>query len=82
MAHAALEPGGHLLIRDIVLEADRTTPPWGALFAVNLLVNTPNGDCFTFDELKQDLKAAGFTEPMLINKTDGMNSVLAARKTK
>ena len=41
----ALVPGGRILIRDQLMEPDRTAPRAGALFAVNMLVNwsTPRG---------------------------------------
>ena len=61
--HRALEPGGWIAIRDIVMEPNRTQPAEGALFAVNMLVNTESGGTFTFEEFVEDLKAAGFVEP-------------------
>ena len=41
----ALVPGGRILIRDQLMEPDRTEPRAGALFAVNMLANwsTPRG---------------------------------------
>lgn len=36
----ALIPGGQILIRDHVMDATRTRPASGALFAINMLVNT------------------------------------------
>ena len=39
----ALEPGGRVLIRDIVMDSSRIKPTAGALFAVNMLVATPGG---------------------------------------
>lgn len=40
-AFTALEAGGRIAIRDILMEPDRTRPVMGALFAVNMLVATP-----------------------------------------
>jgi cyclopropane fatty-acyl-phospholipid synthase-like methyltransferase len=77
---AALVPGGRVLIRDIVMDEDRTTPAEGALFAVNMLVNTPGGGTFTFDELRQDLASAGFGEAEYLHRTAGMDTVLQAAK--
>jgi hypothetical protein len=78
--HAALQPGGRIGIRDVVMEADRTRPVDGALFAVNMLVNTDTGGTFTFEEFADDLRAAGFIEPMLRVRDERMNSVVEARK--
>jgi hypothetical protein len=77
---AALVPGGRILIRDIVMEPDRTRPVDGALFAVNMLVNTVSGGTFTFDEFADDLRAAGFHNPRLVIKDEWMNSVVESRK--
>ncbi|MFZ5830596.1 MAG: methyltransferase [Planctomycetota bacterium] len=76
----ALEPGGRIAIRDIVMEPSRTEPVDGALFAINMLVNTATGGTFTFDEFAEDLKAAGFENPELKVKDPGMNAVIEAAK--
>ncbi len=78
--HAALEPGGTIAVRDIVMEPCRTRPRAGALFAINMLVNTESGGTFTFAELAEDLQAAGFVAPELAVRSDDMNSVVSARK--
>ncbi|HLA83383.1 MAG TPA: methyltransferase [Thermoguttaceae bacterium] len=76
--HAALVPGGRVAIRDVVMDASRTRPMLGALFAVNMLVATDHGGTFTFDEFAEDLKAAGFVEPTLAVEDEGMSSVVTA----
>jgi SAM-dependent methyltransferase len=76
----ALKPGGTILIRDFVMESDHIHPVDGALFAINMLVNTEGGGCFTFEEISADLTSCGFTEVKLLNKTDTMNGVVAAIK--
>ncbi|MFB3817174.1 MAG: methyltransferase [Candidatus Methylomirabilales bacterium] len=76
----ALEPGGRILIRDILVDGSRTAPVMGALFAVNMLVGTPGGGTYTFDELREDLEAAGFTDARLVRRGEAMDSVIAATK--
>jgi len=78
--HAALVPGGMIAIRDVVMQADHTAPEFGALFAVNMIVNTDTGTTFSFEELAEDLKAAGFKEPKLAVKAEDMNSIVTAVK--
>jgi SAM-dependent methyltransferase len=78
--HTALRPGGRIMIRDIVMEPDRTQPPDGALFAINMLVNTDSGGTLTFEEFAEDLRVAGFVEPKLLVKDEAMNSVVGARR--
>ncbi|MDD5209814.1 MAG: methyltransferase [Elusimicrobiales bacterium] len=76
----ALEPGGRILIRDIIVDSTRTRPVGGALFAVNMLVGTEGGDTFTFEELREDLVKAGFGEVEYLRRGQMMDSVICAAK--
>jgi len=76
----ALDPGGRIAIRDIVMKPSRTEPLDGALFAINMLVHTDTGGTFTFDELAEDLQAAGFVDARLEVEHEAMNSVVTAVK--
>lgn len=77
---AALQPGGKIAVRDVVMEPSRTRPVLGAMFAINMLVNTATGGTFTFEELAEDLRAAGFADPELRIQHEAMNSVILATK--
>jgi O-methyltransferase domain/Dimerisation domain len=77
---AALAPGGRILIRDIVMDESRTSPPMGAFFAVNMLVATPGGGTFTFSELRADLEAQGFIDARILRRGEEMDSVICATK--
>ena len=46
-AYAALALNGRLVVSDFVLDADKTTPRYGALFALNMLVNTRAGASYS-----------------------------------
>ena len=76
----ALEPGGSLLIRDFVMDASRTTPVGGALFAVNMLVGTRGGGTYTFEEIRAGLEKAGFAGVERIRESDAMDSLIRAGK--
>jgi len=76
----AIEPGGLVLIRDVVMEESHTEPVAGALFAVNMLVATEGGNTFTLSEIRDDLTKAGFTDFQLIRRDEGMHSVVSARR--
>jgi SAM-dependent methyltransferase len=78
--YAALQPGGQIAVRDVVMEPCRTQPVAGALFAINMLVNTDSGGTYTFEELAEDLRAAGFCDPQLRLKGQTMDSVVVARR--
>ena len=76
----AVEPGGQIAIRDVVMEESRTAPVTGALFAVNMLVGTPRGGTFTFKELAEDVRLAGFVEARLVHRGEGNDSVVVAKR--
>lgn len=61
-AAAALTPGGRLLVHDFILDPDRTAPRAGALFSVNMLVNTAGGRDFSETEYRGWMETAGFAE--------------------
>jgi SAM-dependent methyltransferase len=76
----ALEPGGTILIRDHIMDEDRSKPPLGALFALNMLVGTDGGDTYTLPEVEEKLAEAGFNEVRLIRKGEHMDCLVEAIK--
>jgi len=74
----ALAPGGVLLIRDHIMNEERTAPADGALFALNMLVCTDGGDCYTFAEVEQALLEAGFKSVRRVRCGEGMDSLVEA----
>ena len=60
--HGSLVSGGRFLLQDFFAEDDRVSPPNVPVFSINMLVNTPNGQTFTFSETEQWLKEVGFTK--------------------
>ena len=76
----SLIPGGKVIIRDHVMEPDRTRSEAGAIFAVNMLVATKGGRTYTFDEISTGLSQAGFHNIHLLNKSDGMYALVEAFK--
>jgi len=78
--HRCLEPGGSVLIRDYVMDLNRTHPPDGAIFAVNMLAATTGGDCFTFQEIREDLEHAGFRGVRMMREGLHMDQLVEAVK--
>jgi SAM-dependent methyltransferase len=74
----ALVPGGRLVLRDHVMEPDRTRPRPGALFAVNMLVGTSGGGTYTLEEIRAGLSRAGFERVRLIRSGERMDSLVEA----
>jgi 2-polyprenyl-3-methyl-5-hydroxy-6-metoxy-1,4-benzoquinol methylase len=56
----ALAPGGTIAIAEILVDAERRAAVPALIFAVNMLVNSDQGDTFTFDEIRSWLHDAGF----------------------
>jgi len=79
--YSALQNGGALVVRDVVMEPSRTKPLAGAMFAVNMLVATKGGGTYTFDEFREDLADAGFAQVTLVRQDEFMNSLIRATKT-
>lgn len=59
---AALNPGGRVVIQDFILEADKVSPRAGALFSLNMLVNTRAGASYSEPEYVAWLQEAGFRD--------------------
>ncbi len=59
-ARNALNPKGMIAVQEFLLNKDRASPPAGALFSINMLVNTREGRCYTPQELKAWLTMTGF----------------------
>lgn len=75
----ALSPGGTIAIMEFMVDHDRTGPPMGLLFAVNMLVNTKAGDTFSFKEMSNWLREAGFRKPRLLEVPAVSPLVLATK---
>lgn len=74
----ALEPGGLLLVRDHIMDEQRTRPALGALFALNMLVCTDGGDTYTFAEVESALLEAGFRSARLVREGETMDALVEA----
>ncbi|HEY7156794.1 MAG TPA: methyltransferase [Gemmataceae bacterium] len=59
-AFTALAPRGTAVIAEFLVNEERTGPPTGLIFGVNMLVNTDEGDTFSFGEIRRWLEEAGF----------------------
>jgi len=62
----ALDPGGFIVLRDLVLNADRTGPLEAMIFDLQMLLATDAGGLDTAEEWTRWLVAAGFAPPRAI----------------
>jgi len=56
----ALAPGGVVAIAEFAVNDDRSGPAMPLIFAVNMLVETEQGDTFTFAQMAEWLHEIGF----------------------
>ena len=78
-AYQALAPHGRLVISDFILEPDKTAPRFGALFALNMLVNTRAGASYSEPEYDAWLKEAGFGETKRVRLPGPANLMIATK---
>ena len=76
----SLNRGGRILVRDHVMEPDRIHPKDGAIFAVNMLLGTPGGGTYTYEEIEASLKQAGFARVRLLKKGEHMDALIEGFK--
>lgn len=58
----ALNPGGRVAVQEFPIAPDMASPAQGALFAINMLVNTDGGRCYPAAEIKEMLGRCGLRE--------------------
>jgi len=75
----ALAPGGTIAIAEFLVNEDRTGPVMPLLFAANMLVNTDDGDTFSFGEIRGWLLEAGFTDARLLEAPGPSPLILATK---
>ncbi len=75
----ALAPGGTIAIAEFLVNADRTGPLNALFFAVNMLVNTDNGDTYSFEEIRSWLEDAGFVNARTLEAPGPSPLVLATK---
>ncbi|HWQ56609.1 MAG TPA: methyltransferase [Bryobacteraceae bacterium] len=78
-AHEALAPGGRVAVQDFILNPEKTAPRFGALFSLNMLVNTDSGASYSEPEYKIWLRETGFGEIRLVPLPGPSDVILGTR---
>ncbi len=76
---SALNKNGKIVIQDWIMNSDRTQPVSGAVFAINMLVGTESGNCFTDEEVTGLLDAAGFVGISRTEFESGVSQMIAKK---
>lgn len=81
-AAAALDEGGILFIQEFILDDSRTAPLHPTLFALNMLIGTPEGRAYAQGELIAMMTGAGLTavRRLPIDLPNGAGILAAERK--
>jgi len=77
--HQALNQGGKVVAQEFFLDETHAAPLSGALFAINMLVNTPRGRTYTPKEMSGWMHKAGFKD-MKTTFLDEAVLITAAKK--
>jgi 3-hydroxy-5-methyl-1-naphthoate 3-O-methyltransferase len=75
----ALKHGGTIAIGDWLVNDERTEPLPALIFAVTMLVNTEEGDTFSFKEIKSWLEEAGFKNARTLEAPGPASLILATK---
>jgi SAM-dependent methyltransferase len=79
-AARALRAGGRVVIQDHVMNAEKTEPRSGALFAINMLVGTAGGGSYSEEEYASWLREAGFAQVRRI-QLPGPSDLMVAQRS-
>lgn len=75
----ALNNKGMIVINDFIMNEDRTQPYHGALFSLNMLVGTANGDTYTEKEIREWFESAGLSSIERKNTSFGSDLMIAVK---
>jgi predicted O-methyltransferase YrrM len=75
----ALNKNGMIIINDFIMNEDRTKPYHGALFSLNMLVGTENGDTYTEKEIREWFESAGLSKIERKNTSFGSDLMIAVK---
>lgn len=76
----AMAPGAQLIVQDFIMDESRTEPMKGAIFALNMLVGTKEGDTFTEKEVISWMEDAGLIFDQRINQSFGTAQIIGKKK--
>jgi SAM-dependent methyltransferase len=79
-AYNALLPGGRVAIVDFIMDDEKTKPEFGAVFAVNMLVATDAGNCYSQKEIEGWFTQTGFLNSSVKYEIDEDISLMTAIK--
>jgi len=80
-AAKVLNCSGNIYVKDFLLEPCRTKPVKASLFAVNMLVDTERGNCYTVNDVKSWYRGAGIVPKSTIDLYPPSRIVVGKKKS-
>jgi len=77
--YETLNPEGKIIIQDFILTEDKTSPRFGAVFALNMLVNTKAGSSYSKPEYIYWLSSTGFKDIDLMPLPGPTDLIIASK---
>ena len=77
----ALNTRGQVIVQDFIMDKDKTSPAFGAIFSLNMLVGTESGDTYTESEVKMWMEESGLSN-IIRKDTDFGTTLIIGRKVK
>jgi SAM-dependent methyltransferase len=77
----SLRTNGKIVIQDWVMNDDKTDPPGGAIFSINMLVGVEGGDCYSEQEIRTWLTTAGFSDFSKVDLEQGLGQVTGIKRS-
>lgn len=75
----ALNKNGQIVVLDYIMNDERTEPEMGAMFALNMLVNTDAGDTYTETEVRSWMEEAGFSSIKKVSTEFGTDLMIGRK---
>jgi len=79
-AHAALPPGGSLIVYEMLIDDERRTHLPGLLMSLNMLIETRGGFDYTGADCIGWMREAGFSETSVVTLTGSHSAVIGTRQ--
>jgi len=78
--HAALKPGGRLVLVEFVPDEDRRGPATAVMFGLVMLAMTPGGDAYSLAEITRMLDNTGFRDVTMHDLTPSIQRAIIATR--
>lgn len=78
--YEVLKIGGRLFLSSFFLNEDKISPEFSVMFAIEMLVMSPNGKVYTHSEIQQKLKNIGFNQIERVNEIPSPATLYVATK--